>query len=157
MAAGPRLQPERAMELAKAGPIENANHMNRQEQAFAKKLDGLMIVGDIKWWRFEPAKFRVSGMQNWYTPDFIVINRDNTISAYDVKAIDYRTMQGNERQIVKIKGMASGIPWMRWFLAMPKRKKDGGGWSIVEYADRKEPEGDTPTVARKRPLKPSSK
>lgn len=128
--------------LARAVAVENENRMNGEEQLFAERLDALLAKGEILRWDFEPMKFRVSGIQNWYTPDFVVVNRDVTFSCYDVKGRSWKGQRGNDRQLVKIKGVASSWPQFRWFLVARKLKREGGGWKVTEFADRREIDRD---------------
>lgn len=120
--------------LAVAGPTVPADNMNGSEKAFAKELDRLILIGKIKRWWFNSLSFRLPGKQNWYKPDFVAVNSDKTISIYDVKGS--WSMHGQDRQMLKLKGAGHEYPIFRWFAAMKKRKKDGGGWKITEFTDR---------------------
>ncbi len=122
--------------LAKAGPVHPPDRMNKTEAAFAKELDRARRLGKVKRWWFEPCSFRLSGIQNWYKPDFIAVMADDTLIAYDVKGS--WSMHGQDRQMVKIKTAATLYPCIRWIVVMKKRKKDGGGWKTTEFTDREE-------------------
>lgn len=140
MAAGPRLYREHPMTHAQAIAVDNEDRMNGEERRFAKRLEEMRLAGEIRRWDFEPIKFRVSGIQNWYTPDFIVVNLDWTMSCYDVKGRSWKGQKGNDRQLVKIKGVATVWPHFRWFLVAPKLVREGGGWKVTEFSDRQERE-----------------
>lgn len=126
-----------ARALAKAGPVKPANRMNGSEKAFAKVLDGLIIRGKMKRWWYDAISFRLPGLQNWYKPDFVAVMADDTFQVYDVKGS--WSMHGQDRQLIKLKGAGSEFPVFRWFSAMKKRKKDGGGWEIREFTDCDDP------------------
>jgi len=98
--------------------------MNGTEKAYAEYLDGQMSTGAIQWYRFEGVKLRLAD-NNFYTPDFAVMDVDGAIELHEVKGFwvgDAKT---------KITVAAEMYPF-RFFVVKKQAKKDGGGWEIKE-------------------------
>lgn len=101
--------------------------MNGTEQAYADLLEGRKLAGEVAWWKFEAIKLRLAD-NTFYTPDFFVMMADGRLQVHEVKG---GVWQDDSR--VKIKVAASLYPF-EFFGAMPKRKKDGGGWDIEAFS-----------------------
>ena len=100
--------------------------MNKGEQEFSLYLESLQQKGDILSWRFEALKLRLAD-NCFYTPDFVVVNADRTITLYEVKGYwlgDGRT---------KIKVAAEQFPYFQFVAVYKRTKKDGGGWSFESF------------------------
>jgi len=94
--------------------------MNRTEAAYKAHLQTRLNVGEIKWFDFQPIKFRLAD-KTFYTPDFIVINKGGEIEVHEVKG--FMTDDAN----VKIKVAAEHIPFI-FFLVRLKSKQ----WELTE-------------------------
>jgi hypothetical protein len=58
--------------------------MNKTEQRYAEYLSGLIRVGEILRFDFEPVKLRLA-KSTFYTPDFRVVTVDHYIQYHEVK------------------------------------------------------------------------
>lgn len=100
--------------------------MNSLERAYADELTLRQAAGLIREWRFEPLKLRLAPA-TYYSPDFLVILSDDTVEIHEVKG------RWEDDARVKIKVAATLNPWFR-FVAVTKRPKRDGGWSVEEIA-----------------------
>lgn len=58
------------------------------EANWARYLNWLLSVGDIRSWEYEPETFEFPGSRhgNWfYTPDFKVVNKDGSVEYHEIK------------------------------------------------------------------------
>lgn len=101
-----------------------AGMMNRTEAAYAKLLDDRKIAGDVLWWKFEGVKLRLAD-GCFLTMDFAVLRQDRVLELVDVKG---GAAVFSDDAKVKVKVAAATYPF-RFVIAMPRPKKDGGGWS----------------------------
>ena len=73
-------------------------------------------------------KVKIGGQVCWYTPDFMVINKDSEVEFHEVKGHKKVFMDDAK---VKIKAAAMNFPF-KFLVCYPKPKKLGGGWDIEE-------------------------
>lgn len=99
--------------------------MNKTEAAYALHLELLKRAGEIQWYKFEAMKFRLAD-NTFYTPDFMVMARDDRFEAHEVKGF------WTDDARVKIKVAAEMYP-MCFRAVKAKPKKDGGGWSEEDF------------------------
>ena len=114
--------------LAVAIPLNRiAGKMNKTESGYAAHLLKLRQQGIIYRFDYEPEKFRL-GHDCYYTPDFRIIERENTITFIDVKGTTKRNGQHRpfykDDSIVKIKLSAELHPMYRWGMSW----KTPDGW-----------------------------
>jgi len=116
--------------LAKANLAPRDRGMNKTETKFSHRLEALKRAGTIVDWRFEALKFRLADMTT-YTPDFLVISADGSITLIDTKA--YWKKAGKvgitEDANVKIKVVAEQYPWF----AFQTTWEQDGGWHHKTY------------------------
>lgn len=99
---------------------------NKTEAAYENDvLRPGMNIGDLLWYKFEGLKLRLAD-NTFYTPDYAVLRADGLMEVHEVKGF----WQDDAR--VKIKVAADLYPF-RFIAAMPRKKKDGGGWSIEVF------------------------
>lgn len=103
--------------------------MNRTEKAFADHLEALRARGEIARWWFEAVKLRVAPRACSYTPDFMVLRPDGAIELWEVKGSP-RIFADDAK--VKTKFVAGEYPFAV-FVAYPKPKKEGGGWTVEQW------------------------
>ena len=96
--------------------------MNKTEAAFQLYLKAR---DDIVWIGFEAIKFMVGVKTCYYTPDFITINADGSVTAWEVKGF------WRDDARVKIKAASNLYKWIRWIAV---KKSKGGGWAFEEVA-----------------------
>ena len=89
--------------LGKAQPADLFAGMNRMEMAFALGLEVQKRAGDIHAWWYEEWTFKL-GADTRYTPDFMVLHKDRTLEAVEVKGF----MRDDAR--VKLKVFAQRFP-----------------------------------------------
>ena len=119
----------------KALPLDRhaQERMNRTETAFAAYLLGAQCNNLIKRFDFEPEKFRL-GESTIYTPDFRLVELDDTITFLDVKGTT--TVNGKSKPyykddaIVKVKLAATLHPMYAWGITW---KLKTGAWEIRQY------------------------
>jgi len=100
--------------------------MNGTEQAYALHLEARKHEGAVLWYKFEGMKFRLAD-GTFYTPDFIVLDRNGFMEAHEVKGF------WTDDARVKIKVAADLYPLS--FIAikrLPKAK--GGGWEVERFS-----------------------
>lgn len=103
-----------------------AGVMNKTEAEFARELEMQLKAGLIADWKFEVETFKLANDCR-YTPDFRVLEKDRTITFYEVKGY----WIGDAR--VKIKVAAQQNPMYRFIAVRKRPKKDGGGWIKEEF------------------------
>lgn len=99
--------------------------MNKTEQAYCDRLEILKRTGEIQYFKFEGMKFRLAD-NTFYTPDFIVVNRNGEVECHEVKGFWVDDAK------VKIKVAASLYPF-KFIAVKVKTKKEGGGWKVEEF------------------------
>lgn len=95
---------------------------NRLEQSFGLVLFSRKHRGEILDYAFEPLKLRL-GRKTWYTPDFVVYEKDRSVTVYEVKGF------WRDDARVKIKVAAARYPMLR-FYGVTKAKD---GWEYEEF------------------------
>jgi hypothetical protein len=99
--------------------------MNATETEYAQRLELQLKAGEILWYRFEAIKLVLPG-NVFYTPDFMVVGKDNVVSIHEVKGF------WTDDARVKIRIAAGIFPFH--FLAIKKRaKKLGGGCEVENF------------------------
>lgn len=109
--------------------------MNRTEARFAERLQARKLGGDLQAYEFESVQFRIAhagsskgAMPAWYTPDFMVIENDCTVTFIEVKGAG----KDDNASIVRLKSVAERYPYFRFLLVKERRKRDGGGFTEME-------------------------
>lgn len=106
---------------------------NKLEQVFGLRLFSMRQRGEIRQFAYEPVKLRLA-KGCFYTPDFMVVENDGTITVYEVK--DWRSgskkhplkkLKGfwREDARIKLKVAARLFPMLRFMAAT---KDPGLGW-----------------------------
>jgi hypothetical protein len=99
--------------------------MNRLETAYSQLLEQMKSNGEVVWYEFEGVTLKLAEGSR-YTPDFLVMKKDGTLEAHEVKG---RWMDDAK---TKIKVAASKFPFI--FRAVyAKPKKDGGGFRYEDF------------------------
>ena len=106
---------------AARGSFYKRGEMNKLEAAYAARLEGLKLAGEIADYRFECLKLRLAD-NTFYTPDFMVLRADGTFEMHEVKGF----WEDDAR--VKIKVAAELYPFK--FIAARKQK---GAWAFEEF------------------------
>ena len=102
--------------------------MNKTEQAYANHLRHQQLLGvPILAWYYEPAKWKLPGTRNTFTPDFLVRYKDGTEEWVEVKAA-WRVKGGSKYEYkpgymgdarTKLKTFAGSFPHLtvrlRWY------------------------------------------
>lgn len=99
--------------------------MNKTESAYAVTLEERRIVGEIMWYRFEGIKLRLAD-STFYTPDFVVMDKEGLISLHEVKGY----WEDDAR--VKVKVIAEMYPFPVFAITKQAQKR-GGGWTVEEF------------------------
>jgi hypothetical protein len=97
--------------------------LNKTEQAYANYLADRKYKGEIEWFCFEGIKFRLAD-KTFFTPDFAVLRSDGVMEIVEIKGSKAIFMDDAK---VKLKVSAELFPFV-FKLAVPRAKKDGGGW-----------------------------
>lgn len=98
--------------------------MNTLESAFAAEwLVPQLAAKLIQWFEFEPVRLRLGGSA-FYKPDFLVIDANGQIVAYETKG------HWREAARARIKIAAGRFPWIR-FLAVKMDRRTG--WEFEEF------------------------
>ena len=114
----------RAQGTAATTPTPPKRHGNKTEAAFADLLTLRIRAGEIQWWRFEAVKLRLADT-TFYTPDFMALENDGSVTFYEVKGF------WRDDARVKFKVAAALYPCFR-FVAVTRKK---GQWQY-EWAKR---------------------
>lgn len=99
--------------------------MNKTEAEFARYLEAQKQAGEILSYQFESITLKLAN-DTRYTPDFVVINKDLTITLYEVKGF------WRDDARVKYQVAAEKFPYFRFTVVYKQSKKAGGGWDIHE-------------------------
>lgn len=93
--------------------------MNGTECAYADQLNILQAAKEVRWWRFEPVRFRISASA-FYRVDFMVWYADGVIECVEIK--------GHEREaaIARWKVAADTFPWATWKMI----RRVGGAFEV---------------------------
>lgn len=101
--------------------------MNKTEAAYDKVLAEQLHAGLIQWYRFESIKLRLAD-NTFLTVDFAVLRADGVFEFHDVKGA-WAIYTDDAK--VKMKVAAESFPFV-FKVAVPRKKKDGGGWEVRE-------------------------
>ena len=110
--------------------LQYLSGMNSLEQRWADHLDVLRAAGEIAEWRYEPLKLKLAG-STFYTPDFIVLHKDQHLSIDEVKGF------WRDDARVKLKVAAEMFPWWEFRAITQRTKKAGGGWAIEQFGPKR--------------------
>jgi hypothetical protein len=101
--------------------------MNKTELAYSQHLELQKRAGEIAWYAFDAVKLRLAG-NTFLNVDFFVMLASGELQARDVKgSLKIIT----EDAAVKMKVANQYFPF-RFFYAIPRPKKSGGGWDLIE-------------------------
>lgn len=95
---------------------------NKSESAYEEILKAKLHTGEILWYSFEGMKFKLAD-NTYYSPDFVVMNKDSEIELHEVKGYFMDDAK------VKIKIAAAQFPF-KFFVIFVKAnpKKNSGGY-----------------------------
>lgn len=115
------------------GSVRQRGKMNRTEQKWADQLDADLAAGLIKSWAFESMKLRIvlpgDGVRaKWFTPDFLVVERDGTERLDEVKG----SGPDDAASILRLRVAADAYPNKKFRLVKQQKPADGGGWKVTE-------------------------
>lgn len=107
------------------GRRRQPGEMNKLEAGWAQQLEARRIAGEIEWWRYEPAKFRLTDGDKLttLTPDFMVMLANGEIEIHETKGF----MQ--EDAAVKLKVFADQYPFRVYLVKHPNKTT---GWVVTE-------------------------
>lgn len=91
----------------KRADLNNRYFRSRWEANWARYLNWLQSIGEIKMWDFEPETFEFKGIKRgsrFYTPDFRVVNKDGRVEFHEIKGYM------DPRSQTKLKRMAKYYP-----------------------------------------------
>jgi hypothetical protein len=104
--------------------------MNTHERAFYALLSAKRKDGVFQSVHFESIRLVLAEHRCTYTPDFICIMADGSITAYEVKGF------WRDDARVKIKVAARLFPWIKFVAVQQRKKKDWaaqGRWKYEEF------------------------
>lgn len=103
--------------------------MNRREGAYEKHLELLKAAGEVRCWWFEAVTLKC-GPDLRYTPDFLVMHADDTLSCDEVKATakDGEKFRAEEDAMIKIRAAAQQFPF-RFRIVWESKTR---GWQAKE-------------------------
>ncbi len=128
MEAGERVKRADATSMSRMRALGRLKQgvMNGTEQSYAMHLEARKQAGSVQWYKFEGMKFRLAD-GTFYTPDFVVLDRDGFMEAHEVKGF------WTDDARVKIKVAADQYPVS--FIAIKKLPKSkGGGWDVERFS-----------------------
>lgn len=113
------------MMIAK-GRYPKPSRMNKTEALYANYLEIKKKAGEVLYYRYESVKLRLAD-NTFYTPDFLVINKEGYIEFHEVKGYL------RDDAAVKFKVAADQYDWARWVM-LKKDGKSGLSWEVMyEY------------------------
>lgn len=95
---------------------------NKLEEKYEEHLKALLYSGEILDYKFESIKLKVGTNISWYTPDFMVINKDEFVEFHEVKG--YWLDDAKKA----IKAAALLYPGFVFKAYTERSKKNGGGF-----------------------------
>lgn len=98
--------------------------MNATEAKYANYLRGLVIAGEVLWWKFEGIKLILAD-RTTLSVDFNVMEKSGLLVMVDVKGCKAII---EEDAKVKMKVAAEQYPFIFRY-AFPRTQKEGGGWT----------------------------
>src|SRR6185295_7404106 len=84
-------------------------YRSKLEYSWANYLNGLVALGSIANFYYEPLNIRLPGKKNFYNPDFMVIAGDG-MTFYEIKGRN----KSDDRSLVKIKTAAGIHKWAQF-------------------------------------------
>ena len=106
-----------------------AGRMNKTEARYSAVLEAQKSSGHVLWYRFEGLKLRLAN-NTFLTVDFAVLMENRELHMVDVKG-SAAVFQDDAKAKMKI---AAEMYPFRFFVAMPRRVRDGGGFDLTEVA-----------------------
>lgn len=103
--------------------VRTPGAMNKTETAYADHLRLREHAKEIRAFLFEAVTFKLAPDCR-YTPDFLVVTRDDVIELHEVKGF------WRDDAKVKLRVAATRFPFLR-FLAV--RRERGGGWTSEPF------------------------
>lgn len=98
-----------------------ADGLNKTERAYRDHLDFRKRAGEIRDYRAHGVTFKL-GIDCRYTPDFLVVENDGTLTFVEIKG------WLRDDALVKFRAAQQQFPWFRF--VMIQRAK-GGVWKII--------------------------
>lgn len=108
--------------------MRKPGEMNQLEARYSLYLEGLKRSEDILEYQFEPLKLRLAD-KTYYSPDFMVINKDSEIEIHEVKSTSKGKPFYEDDAIVKLKVAAEQFPFKFKMVWINKTL----GWEVKEY------------------------
>src|SRR6185295_10396438 len=90
-------------------PYKYNGYRSKLEYSWANYLNGLVALGSIANFYYEPFNIRLPGKKNFYNPDFMVIACDG-MTFYEIKGRN----KSDDRSLVKIKTAAGIHKWAQF-------------------------------------------
>ena len=90
-------------------PYKYKGYRSKLEYNWANYLNGLIALGSIANFYYEPFNIRLPGKKNFYNPDFMVLAGDG-ITFYEIKGRN----KSDDRSLVKIKTAAGIHKWAQF-------------------------------------------
>jgi hypothetical protein len=120
-----------------------AGAMNKTEAAYAAHLEAERRAGRISGFLFEGVTLKLA-KDCRLTVDFAVMDAAGVLEMHDVKG---GAAVFTDDAKVKMKVAAERFPFA-FKVAMPRRKRDGGGWDVHEIGEAApvSPEAQTPRL-----------
>ena len=97
--------------------------MNKTEERYAQRLEGLRLAGDIHSWRFEAFTLKLAEKRCRYTPDFAVYLPNGSIQFHEVK--------GFWRDDARVKLKVAATQFQEFQFVAVQLKK--GDWVFEEF------------------------
>lgn len=111
--------------------------LNKTERSYADYQEMRRIAGEIKAWVAHPFSANLrKGVR--YTPDFLIVENDGTLTLDDTKAERVRKAKSHQAAVhvepdarVRLMWAANMFPWFRWRMAWKNRTT--GEWMTKEF------------------------
>lgn len=97
---------------------------SKLELEYGEQLRLRLLGGDLAWMKHHPFKLRLADLTS-YTPDYGVMLPSGELELHEVKGFM------ETHAAVKLKVAADQFPF-RFMLVTKRKKRDGGGWNVVE-------------------------
>ncbi len=94
-----------------SSPYIYKGYRSKLEFNWAKYLDGLIALGAVDKFYYEPFNIRLPGKKNFYNPDFLVIAFEG-VTFYEIKGRN----KSDDRSLVKMKTAAGIHQWAKFVL-----------------------------------------